>query len=150
MQVRIRFQPPFEVTAQCGSPYDSSGGILQDLGCDGRGQDNMRIVMRHDGVEIVGVPRSDPLPCKFGGWRLGSHAIDGTWWPAPFRVFSYGGSVFSGLANPSRTCHFRASGDVGADAATPRLVVARKAAVGLPHSKGVLLVALRGAKKLVC
>jgi hypothetical protein len=53
VQVRIHFQPPLEVVAQGGVPFDRPGWIIQDLGCDGRGQDNIHIVMRHDGVQVV-------------------------------------------------------------------------------------------------
>src|SRR6516162_2813954 len=51
--LRNYFQPPLEVVAQGGVPFDRSGWIIQDLGCDGRGHDNIRIVMRHDGVQVV-------------------------------------------------------------------------------------------------
>src|SRR5215467_3750821 len=53
LQVWIHFQPSLEVVAQGGTTLDRSGWIIQDLGCHGRSQDSIRIVMRHDRVQVV-------------------------------------------------------------------------------------------------
>ncbi len=53
VQVRVQFQPALEIIAQRGASFDGSGWMIQDLGCNGRDQDNIHIVVRHYGVQIV-------------------------------------------------------------------------------------------------
>src|SRR5262249_54519326 len=73
VEIGISSKAALEVVAEGGDAGDSAGRIVEELGGDGRGRDDVGIVVRKDGVEGMGGPSGDPVVGKFCGFGFGEH-----------------------------------------------------------------------------
>jgi len=79
LQVGISFEPSFEIGAQRSVSLYRAQRIIEELGRDRRRQDNFWRVVRHYGLEIVGIPRFDPMARKAFSIKGSVHVGDQDW-----------------------------------------------------------------------
>src|SRR5580704_19339813 len=71
----VCFKPSLEITAQGFFTCDSPGFVIQELRCNGRCQNDLRSIVSHNGIEIVGIPCEHPMLRKLSSLSFREHSM---------------------------------------------------------------------------